>query len=169
MSLKYEPASEPLHTVREQPTFSKSVTPRCTSFEDTCLCSQSFGLHDLYSTQSKYTPLPAHAARRNASLGRETGIVLPNNQRQHRTLHILKDVRCPTHCASRGRFLAPQRRTCLYRGTLLIRHTPLLGPYRRTIPRALWWSWGGGQFLVSEASPLFLRGAAHHRLETRED
>jgi len=30
-----------------------------------------------------------------------------------------------------------------YRGTPLIRNTPLLGPYRRTIPRVLWWSWGG--------------------------
>ena len=28
--------------------------------------------------------------------------------------------------------------TC--RGTLLIRNTPLLGPYSRTIPRVLWWS-----------------------------
>ena len=39
--------------------FSKSVTPRCTSFEDTSLCSQAFGLHDLDSTQSKHTPHPA--------------------------------------------------------------------------------------------------------------
>ena len=37
-----------------------------------------------------------------------------------------------------------------YRGTLLIRNTPLLGPCSRTIPRALWWSWGGGAFLVNE-------------------
>ena len=28
----------------------------------------------------------------------------------------------------------------LYRGTSLIRNTPLLGPHSRTIPRALWWS-----------------------------
>jgi len=27
-----------------------------------------------------------------------------------------------------------------YRGTSLIRNTRLLGPYSRTIPRALWWS-----------------------------
>ena len=26
------------------------------------------------------------------------------------------------------------------RGTSLIRNTPLLGPYSRTIPRVLWWS-----------------------------
>ena len=31
---------------------------------------------------------------------------------------------------------------------------PLLGPYSRTIPRALWWSLGGGLFLVSEV-PLY--------------
>jgi len=28
----------------------------------------------------------------------------------------------------------------LYMGTSLIRNTPLLGPYSRTMPRALWWS-----------------------------
>ena len=38
----------------------------------------------------------------------------------------------------------------LYRGTSLIRNTPLLEPYRRTIPRALWWSQVGGLFLMSE-------------------
>ena len=27
-----------------------------------------------------------------------------------------------------------------YRGTSLIRNSPLLGPYSRTKPRALWWS-----------------------------
>ena len=27
-----------------------------------------------------------------------------------------------------------------YRGTSLIRNTPLLGPYSRTIPRVVWWS-----------------------------
>jgi hypothetical protein len=27
-----------------------------------------------------------------------------------------------------------------YRGTSLIRNTPLLGPYSRTLPRVLWWS-----------------------------
>jgi hypothetical protein len=26
-----------------------------------------------------------------------------------------------------------------YRGTLLIRNTPLLEPYSRTIPRIVWW------------------------------
>ena len=35
-----------------------------------------------------------------------------------------------------------------YRGTSLIRNTPLLGPYSRT--RVLWWSKGGGLFLMSE-------------------
>ena len=37
-----------------------------------------------------------------------------------------------------------------YRGTSLIRNSPLLGPYSRTVPRALWWPWGGGVFLMSE-------------------
>ena len=34
-----------------------------------------------------------------------------------------------------------------YKGTSLIRNTSLLGPYSRTIPRIIWWSWGGGCFL----------------------
>jgi len=41
-----------------------------------------------------------------------------------------------------------------YRGISLIRNTPLLGPYSRTIPRVLWWSFGGGLFLMSEV-PLY--------------
>jgi len=31
--------------------------------------------------------------------------------------------------------------------TSLIRNGPLLGPYIRTMPSALWWPWGGGSFL----------------------
>jgi len=37
-----------------------------------------------------------------------------------------------------------------YRGTSLIRNTPLLGTCSRTIPRVLWWSSGGGLFLMSK-------------------
>ena len=37
-----------------------------------------------------------------------------------------------------------------YSGTSLMRNTPLLGPYSRTTPRVLWWSLGGGVFLMSE-------------------
>ena len=33
-----------------------------------------------------------------------------------------------------------------YRGTLLRRNSPLLGPYSRTMPRVRWWSSGGGHF-----------------------
>ena len=32
----------------------------------------------------------------------------------------------------------------MYRGTSLITDRAPLGPYIRTAPRALWWSWGGG-------------------------
>ena len=35
----------------------------------------------------------------------------------------------------------------VYRGTSLIKNCHSLGPYSRTIPRALQWSWGGGSFL----------------------
>jgi len=37
-----------------------------------------------------------------------------------------------------------------YRGTSLIRNSAPLAPYIRTMPRALWWSQGGGLFLMSE-------------------
>jgi len=38
----------------------------------------------------------------------------------------------------------------VYRVTSLIRNNPLLGPCSRTIPRVLWWSEGGGLFLMIE-------------------
>ena len=45
---------------------------------------------------------------------------------------------------SRGLFLGP------HRGSLLIRKRPPLGPYGRLMPRALWWSVGEGEVLMSE-------------------
>jgi len=41
-----------------------------------------------------------------------------------------------------------------YRGASLIRNRHLVGPYSRTMPRLLWWSYGGGRFLMSEV-PLY--------------
>jgi len=41
-----------------------------------------------------------------------------------------------------------------YMDTSLIRNCLLLGPYSRTMSRALGWSWGGVQFLMSEV-PLY--------------
>jgi len=41
-----------------------------------------------------------------------------------------------------------------YRGTSLIRNRTPLGSYSRTMPRVLWWSYGGGHFLMSEV-PLY--------------
>jgi len=43
-----------------------------------------------------------------------------------------------------------------YRGTSLVRNNPTLGPYRKPMSRALWWSYGGGLFLMSEV-PLYPR------------
>ena len=37
-----------------------------------------------------------------------------------------------------------------YRGASLIINSAPLGPYSRTMPRALWWSYGGGLFPMSE-------------------
>ena len=44
-----------------------------------------------------------------------------------------------------------------YRGTSLIRNTPLLGPYRRSIPRVLWWSSGGGAVSYERGTPEVMR------------
>ena len=41
-----------------------------------------------------------------------------------------------------------------YRVTSLIRNTPLLGLYSRTIPRVLWWSWGGGAVSYERGTPV---------------
>ena len=40
------------------------------------------------------------------------------------------------------------------RETSLTRNTPLLGPYRRTIPRVLWWSWGRGAVSFERGTPV---------------
>ena len=42
----------------------------------------------------------------------------------------------------------------VYRGTSLTRNTPLLGPYSTTTPRVIWWSQGGGMFLMNDV-PLY--------------
>ena len=38
----------------------------------------------------------------------------------------------------------------IYRGTSALRRRLLLGPYSRDVPRALWWSKGGGFLDMSE-------------------
>ena len=39
---------------------------------------------------------------------------------------------------------------CRYRGASLIKSSAPLGAHSKDMPRALWWSLGGGLFLVSE-------------------
>ena len=76
---------------------------------------------------------------------RETGILLPNNQRRYRTSHVPKDV-LPLRMCADGQILVLGLQffsTSLgsgYRGTSRIRKIPLVGPYSRTMPRVLWWS-----------------------------
>ena len=41
-----------------------------------------------------------------------------------------------------------------YKGTSLIRNSAPLGPYRRNMPRALWWSCGGGGVFLTSEVPL---------------
>ena len=49
-----------------------------------------------------------------------------------------------------------------YRGTLFIRNTPLLGTYSRTMPRALWWSLGGGAISYERGTPVPVHTLADH-------
>jgi len=75
---------------------------------------------------------------------RDIGGFLPIRYRGHSKLRTLTAQRSYTRLRSIGP---------LYRGTSLIRKTPLLGPYRRTIPRVLWWSWGGSQIFQRSFLP----------------
>ena len=49
----------------------------------------------------------------------------------------------------------------LYRGTSLIRNIPPLGPYSRTMSRALWWSWGRGAVSYERGTPVRQRASLH--------
>ena len=50
--------------------------------------------------------------------------------------------------------LCNERPSVRLQGYLAHKNPPLLGPFSRPIPRALWWSKGGGLFLMSEV-PLY--------------
>ena len=52
--------------------------------------------------------------------------------------------------------LAADPRAARYRGTSLIRNSALLGPYSRTLHRALWWVLGGGSLSYERGSPCIL-------------
>ena len=61
-----------------------------------------------------------------------------------------------THVCIFNKAVSEQKLVCghaLSRGTSLIRNSSPLGPYSRTIPRALWWAWGGGAFSYERDAP----------------
>jgi len=75
------------------------------------------------------------------------------------TCHRVADrSRVGTDPADRFRFgVLPEPRgvhSGWYRGTSLIRNRSPLGPYSSHMHRDLWWSYGGGRFLMSEV-PLY--------------
>jgi len=51
--------------------------------------------------------------------------------------------------------------SCLNRGNSPIRNRATLGSYSRIIPRPLWWSPGGGVFLMSEVPLYGIKWPAH--------
>ena len=75
-------------------------------------------------------------------------------------LALMSSVHVNAHTRQVLRTLLPNTKRlvqdcpAVYRGTLLTRNSAALGHYRRTMPRALWWSEGGELFLVSEV-PLY--------------
>jgi len=77
-------------------------------------------------------------------------------------LHIETPLCVPTRPP-----LHPRRLRDLYRVTSFTRHSAPLGPYIRTMPRAQWWSLGGGQFLMSEV-PLYCSRQARRWESFRE-
>ena len=54
-----------------------------------------------------------------------------------------------------------------YRGSLLIRNSALLGPYSRNVPRALWWSQGGGAVSYERGTSVPVAVAAGGSLAVR--
>ena len=52
--------------------------------------------------------------------------------------HLVASYVADVPCKQVHSFLAHPLSCVPYRGTSLIRNAPLLGPYRRTIPRVLW-------------------------------
>ena len=79
----------------------------------------------------------------------DVGGIVPGRQRVNlRKVGVGDDP----HCDARGHGLLHKHRRTLkkFRGSLRIRNCLLLGPYSRPMPRALRWSWGRGQFLMSE-------------------
>jgi hypothetical protein len=66
-------------------------------------------------------------------------------QGQKHAAHMLQA--CGLGSSQRRRRFAESGR---YRGTSLVRKRTPLGPYRRSIPRVLGGSYGGGRFLMSE-------------------
>ena len=89
-----------------------------------------------FSAPSATLRYPPPFLQARSTRGQEIGIVLPNNQRQHRTLHTQKDVG-PT--VGRMRLLATHR----------------IGPYRRILPRS------GGARALRRAFPQALPRSRH--------
>ena len=52
------------------------------------------------------------------------------------------------------RIKGPPRIQPVYRGTSLMGKSSPLGPYIRTIPRVIWWSYGGGAVSYERGTPV---------------
>jgi len=97
MSLKYEPASEPLH-ISVNRSYKAAEAPEEPRWG--CEHGGIGGIVSLSTVCLRWAPshTPLRHCRAVVSLAvnpersGEIGILLPNNQRQHRTLHIQKDV-----------------------------------------------------------------------------
>ena len=82
--------------------------------------------------------------------------------RHHRGLLARVVIREPLYNVLRQ----PSPPSRVYRGTSLVTNTPPAGPYGNSMPRVLWWSWGGWRFLKSEA-PLCMYVGMRRRIASR--
>ena len=116
------------------------------------------------SARDRKTKQPFELVESGMCCARKVNIRLPGKGNSTRKVDVIKWIRtrrlsitnslcgarslgCPQGIAKRGN----------HRATLLIRNCNLLGPYSRTVPRALWWPKGGVLFLMSEV-PLYSLG-----------
>ena len=90
----------------------------------------------LHISAPERPPRRKHPDPENATPQVINGPPDPQNS-THRVSNRISDLETATLQVING---SPDPQTQHCRGISLIRNTPLLGPYRRTIPRDLWWS-----------------------------
>jgi len=85
-------------------------------------------------------PVPDEPSLEEEDGGEEGGVAHSCGQNHWCPFPTCVGVKDTSGCLVATKNKRPQALSPDYRGTSLIRNTPLLGPYSRTIPRVVWWS-----------------------------